>query len=307
VPQDAHPRVAVRFAVPRDEYRHELIMHLVGVPGTAATATSLLECDADAIVSPANSFGWMDGGLDAQLTEKYGAGLEDVVRRRITDEWGGELPVGCALTAPLPGARPSFLIVAPTMRVPMRLPADSINSYLAIRAAIREAQRLAVQRGIDTFELALPAMGTGIGGIGAASFARQAIAAVKAELQHVPPTDWWDASRQHQLLSGPVVRDLQLRPGERAPQAAAEDGTVVVENTVDPLGDRLLATIEEQDGRCIIEVITDDGFESDHVQVTVPSERPGSLLRRLAREHHGDGRALLDAAHALADARISNG
>jgi O-acetyl-ADP-ribose deacetylase (regulator of RNase III) len=303
VTQNVHPRVAVRFAVPHDEYRHELIMHLVGVPGTAVAATSLLECEADAIVSPANSFGRMDGGLDAQLAEKYGAGLEDAVRRRITDTWGGELPVGCALTVSLPGARPSFLVVAPTMRVPMRLSADSINAYLATRAAIREAERLAVERGIDAFELALPAMGTGIGGIGVASFARQAIAAVKAE-RHAPPMDWWDASRQHQLLSGPVVRDLQLRPEEREPKAAAEDGKVIIEDSVDPLGDRVTATISARSDRCHITLVTDDGIRAERTEVVVPTDRPRLLLRRLARDFHGSGRALIEAVLAMPDARV---
>jgi hypothetical protein len=127
VDEDARRRVVVRFVVLDDDLHAELVPLVIEERGTALSRRSLLDVPVDAIVSPANSFGWMDGGLDAQLLERYGESLQHLVQARIRAEWNGELPVGCALSVPLPDGGPSWLIVAPTMRVPMRLPRDSVN------------------------------------------------------------------------------------------------------------------------------------------------------------------------------------
>jgi O-acetyl-ADP-ribose deacetylase (regulator of RNase III) len=51
---------------------------------------------ADAIISPANSFGFMDGGIDLVYLRRFGqqlqAQLQDELRRR----FNGEMPVGMA-------------------------------------------------------------------------------------------------------------------------------------------------------------------------------------------------------------------
>jgi O-acetyl-ADP-ribose deacetylase (regulator of RNase III) len=47
----------------------------------------------DAIVSPANSFGLMDGGFDAALTKFFGGYLQSAVQERIIKEYSGEQPV----------------------------------------------------------------------------------------------------------------------------------------------------------------------------------------------------------------------
>lgn len=54
---------------------------------------------AECVVSPANSFGLMDGGLDLALSKYYGgvANLVPIVRRALVDEWCGEQNVGTCL------------------------------------------------------------------------------------------------------------------------------------------------------------------------------------------------------------------
>src|SRR5688572_14950286 len=52
---------------------------------------------ADAIVSPANSFGYMDGGIDAAYTRRFGSGLAERLRDVLRAAWDGELPVGMAV------------------------------------------------------------------------------------------------------------------------------------------------------------------------------------------------------------------
>jgi hypothetical protein len=51
---------------------------------------------ADAIVSPANSFGYMDGGIDAVYQQRFGPEMCERLRTLIRAAWDGELPVGCA-------------------------------------------------------------------------------------------------------------------------------------------------------------------------------------------------------------------
>ena len=46
-------------------------------PNVELLEENICNTDCDAIVSPANSFGFMDGGLDYQLSEKYGWDLQE--------------------------------------------------------------------------------------------------------------------------------------------------------------------------------------------------------------------------------------
>src|SRR5438045_7620444 len=52
---------------------------------------SILDLTCDAIVSPANSYGFMDGGLDALYIQRLGWQLEERLRRQIMERHQGEL------------------------------------------------------------------------------------------------------------------------------------------------------------------------------------------------------------------------
>jgi O-acetyl-ADP-ribose deacetylase (regulator of RNase III) len=56
---------------------------------------SLLEFDC--LVSPANSFGLMDGGTDAAIVRFFGEELMERVQKRILAEYLGEQPVGTSM------------------------------------------------------------------------------------------------------------------------------------------------------------------------------------------------------------------
>lgn len=53
--------------------------------------------EVDAMVSPANSFGVMDGGIDRAIRYSIGFDAEEAVQREIVDNYHGELPVGSAI------------------------------------------------------------------------------------------------------------------------------------------------------------------------------------------------------------------
>jgi O-acetyl-ADP-ribose deacetylase (regulator of RNase III) len=106
-----------------------------GVNNVEVLEGDLLDLDCDALVSPANSFGFMDGGIDQAIDRFFGGAAQRAVLDRIADRFYGELPVGSATIIAMPSVRFPFLVVAPTMRVP----GDSrstINAYLAMRAAL---------------------------------------------------------------------------------------------------------------------------------------------------------------------------
>jgi O-acetyl-ADP-ribose deacetylase (regulator of RNase III) len=113
---------------------------------------SILDVEADAIVNAANSRGIMGGGVAGVIRRAAGPDVEEEARRQ------APIPVGQAVLTS--GGRTRFrgIIHAPTMPQPaMRI--DSLNVALATRAALA----LAEAQGFGT--IAIPGMGTGVGGV----------------------------------------------------------------------------------------------------------------------------------------------
>lgn len=112
----------------------------------------------EAVVSPANSFGFMDGGVDLGYSHAMGWQVQERLQKRIKALPCQELLVGQALSIRTGYKKIPWLIAAPTMRVPCRL-SDGLPVYLAARAATVEAVRIGVN------SVAFPGMGTGTGGV----------------------------------------------------------------------------------------------------------------------------------------------
>jgi O-acetyl-ADP-ribose deacetylase (regulator of RNase III) len=117
---------------------------------------------ADAIVSPANSFGYMDGGIDLAYSRYFGWKLQDRLQATLKTEFFGELPVGQALVLATENTRIPFLVSAPTMRVPTTV-RNTVNVYLAFRAALIAVliQNRTHEKKISS--LLVPGLGTGVG------------------------------------------------------------------------------------------------------------------------------------------------
>jgi O-acetyl-ADP-ribose deacetylase (regulator of RNase III) len=179
---------------------------------------SILDLQCDAVVSPANSFGFMDGGIDALYMDAFGRDIQLRVRRAILDFHHGELLVGAAEIVETGHARFPYLIAAPTMRVPMIL-GESVNAYLATRAALLLVKTGLFRTGVHAGEpiadhvqtIAFPGLGTGVGRLSSAVCARQVRAAIDDVLldQYNMPRSWAEASERHQLLYTDKPRRLQ--------------------------------------------------------------------------------------------------
>jgi O-acetyl-ADP-ribose deacetylase (regulator of RNase III) len=142
---------------------------------------SVLDVDAQAVVSPANSYGLMRGGIDAVYAQTFPS-VEQHVRSAVLAYHGGELPVGQALIVPTDVPSPAWLISAPTMREPgSTLPPDTVHPYLAARAVFRlwHDGRLEDDRPVRQVvrTIALPGLGTGVGGLAPETCAKQVMAA----------------------------------------------------------------------------------------------------------------------------------
>lgn len=158
--------------------------------------------DCEAIVSPANSFGYMDGGIDFLYSSYFGWGIGDLLRQELWEHYDGELLVGQAVLVNMRNTfftntlrpigvtpnqqqverinRTPYLISAPTMRVPMNV-SQTVNAYLAFVAALRVAKKH------DIKSLLCPGLGTAIGQMDSEVCACQMY---EAYLRHDKPKFW---------------------------------------------------------------------------------------------------------------------
>ncbi len=180
-----------------DEPLGDAWRHFFGdLPGVEIVNADICLLDCDAIVSPANSFGFMDGGLDRALSERFGWNLEQRVQQEIQSRPLRELLVGEALVVPTNNARIPWLISAPTMRVPMHI-RSSVNSYLAMKAILTVAQAHEGSPAIRT--IAIPGLGTGIGRLAPELAATQMAQAYREVVlgEHVYPRNFAEAQKMH--------------------------------------------------------------------------------------------------------------
>src|ERR1700722_3748357 len=71
---------------------------LTGGAGVIVVEGDILEGRCDALVSPSNSFGFMDGGIDLAYLRHFGNELQSRVQSKSRAGLLGEIPVGPATT-----------------------------------------------------------------------------------------------------------------------------------------------------------------------------------------------------------------
>ncbi len=180
---------------------------------------NILNLKVDAVVSPANSFGFMDGGIDMVYSQHFGWGVQQQLQNQIKYLHHGELIVGSADIVETDHSSISYLIAAPTMRVPMVL-SETVNPYLAARAALLLIKHgrfpsgaLVGERISDGVKsVAFPGLGTGVGRVEPEKCALQVRTAIKEVVfdEYEFPSSWADAQMRHQQLYTDKFRDLQF-------------------------------------------------------------------------------------------------
>ncbi|WP_337175667.1 macro domain-containing protein [Paludisphaera sp.] len=158
------------------EIARVLAEHFHDVDGVEVLVGDLLDLDCDALVSPANSFGDMSGGIDQRIDRFHEGSAQRALQGRIAAKYHGELPVGVATVIEMGTRRFPYLVAAPTMRVPGRV-SGTTNAYLAMRAVFTAILDHNASEARRIRSVAVPGLCTGVGGMAAAEAAPQMRAA----------------------------------------------------------------------------------------------------------------------------------
>lgn len=153
----------------------------------------------DCFVTAGNAFGLMTAGIDAAVARRFGDGIMRRVQHRIMSDYFGEQPVGTAFVVPTGDRAIPFLCHAPTMRVPGNIDGTD-KVYSATWAALLAvaAHNAAGNERIGV--AALPAMGTGFGGVPFDEAARQMAAAYRHLLDPPHRLDWDFVADRHRAV-----------------------------------------------------------------------------------------------------------
>lgn len=118
----------------------------------------LTKIKCDAVVNPANSFGFMGGGVAGAIKRMGGTQIENEAIGK------APIPVGSAIFTTAGNLPCSYVIHAPTMEQPaMRISIENVK--IATLAALKLGVELQIS------SIAIPGMGTGVGGVPASKAA----------------------------------------------------------------------------------------------------------------------------------------
>jgi len=158
----------------------------------------------DCIVSAANSFGLMDGGVDAAITVYFGDQLQKRVQQRILEDFEGEQPVGTSFIISTKNSKHPWCAHTPTMRVPMSVEGTD-HVYLAMKAMLNAVKKhnSSTEPGDRIKSVACTGLGTFYGKLALDEAARQMALAYKNFLFPPKKINWHFATeRQHQVVYG---------------------------------------------------------------------------------------------------------
>ncbi|RSK42401.1 macro domain-containing protein [Hymenobacter perfusus] len=154
----------------------------------------------DCIVSTANSFGLMDGGVDLAITRFFGPELQVRIQNYIIAHYTGEQPVGTSFIIETTHPRHPYVAHTPTMRVPMPIHATD-NVYLAMKALLEAVTAFnALQKRIQV--VACPGLGTATGRMPVEEAARQMALAYRYYLDPPQAITWSYAAARNRAVIG---------------------------------------------------------------------------------------------------------
>lgn len=178
-------------------------------------ALSFVEAEFDLIVSPANSYGRLDGGFDDAISRSFSPrddylALTRAVQARLYDDWRGFAPPGTCTLLRIPDEfhqrsrntwGTKYLALCPLMRVPQTVDWDREVVYectWSLLCAIDKHNRN-VRRGAqdgpqdEIHSLLMVPMATGVGAVSPEKWARQTVLALKHYIDAVEHESKWRA------------------------------------------------------------------------------------------------------------------
>lgn len=162
--------------------------------------------EVDGIVSPANSFGLMDGGYDRAITEYFGKRLMENVQLHILYTWKGEQPVGICMPIAMldrkmqKGSKETyaFLLHTPTMTAPEAI-LDTRVIYHCMRTTLIEAKLLKLDY------VVIPAFGGATGQVDYDTIAKMMYLGYKQVMNPPEKINWKYALETQQKLLTAMV------------------------------------------------------------------------------------------------------
>ena len=172
------------------------------------------QVDFDCVVSAANSFGLMDGGVDQCITDYFGKQMMERVQHEIITRYYGEQPVGTSFIVrgnnstidPKTGnlKRARYVCHTPTMRIPMDIHLTR-NVYMAMKSmliAVKEHNMFADEDATLSPDLRIntvvcPGLGINTGRVPVDNAAKQMATAYYHFKNPPKKIDWYFASKRH--------------------------------------------------------------------------------------------------------------
>jgi len=200
------------------EIANAFTTHFADLPNVSIRHCLLEELNPDSydcLVSPANSFGLMDGGIDRAITELFGNQLMKRVQKYIIRNYAGEQPVGTSFLIPIEDHQDDrichYLSHTPTMRIPMDI-SDTDNVYVAMKTLLVQVidfNMSCVFRKIRT--IACSGLGTKTGRVSPDSAARQMRLAY-GHIMNVPDKISWNfAIGRHREINESILGNEKER------------------------------------------------------------------------------------------------
>lgn len=154
------------------------------------------------VVSPANSFGLMDGGYDGAITDWYGDQLQERVQKYIIENFYGEQPVGTSFIIET-DIDDQYLIHTPTMQTP-----QPIEDPRIIYHCMRSTLIVAKKNGIKS--ILIPMFGGETGRIKPQVVSEMMYRAYK-QFENIPERLDWEFANERKVFP---VRDFRCQKDE---------------------------------------------------------------------------------------------
>ena len=136
-----------------------------------------LAFDIDAVVSPANTMGIMNGGYDAVLRRYFGIAIEYTVQKYL-DKF--KIDVGQAIAVKTGHPKVNWLIVTPTVSVT----GEGLSGHESVSyACAYNSVKAAHERGVKY--LGMTGLGSGVGGLDRRASARQQVQGIEDALSEI--------------------------------------------------------------------------------------------------------------------------
>lgn len=193
--------------------------HFAKFPQVEVVHKPFEQTEFDCVVSAANSFGLMDGGVDQCITDYFGIQMMKRVQEAVIKEYYGEQPVGTSMiirgNEELLIEKNKYVAHTPTMRIPM-----DINKTNYVYAAMK-AMLIAVEthnKELHTHgasgwtkinTVVCPGLGTNAGRVPAEEAAKMMSLALHHFLNPPKEINWYFATERHSEIQNRQITEQE--------------------------------------------------------------------------------------------------